>query len=394
MANLIYGLKNGELIHINDVTQGLECGCICPNCEANLIAKKGNVNEHHFAHESKECDISIAQETVLHIMAKEILSEAKTIKLPKVILEDGFAFLGKDRYKNIKNIADDIYLQKKIEKYKDSVKIIDNVVLEKYIDNIKPDVILDIEGKQLIIEIAVTHFIDNKKKDKIIKLGIPTIEVDLSLYKDKINTLTKEYLSQILIKDDKYKKWIYYNNYIEDINTIVVKNSKTINKLNWLSEYYKQNFTEEYRFNYNHNNLNDKHFTNYWNKLQISKTMLAPWFINYPIDGDILFKVDRRIWQSLIIDKIHGNKNINIQFMHFVYLKNMSRHPDYHIWAKVGEFSDDPLIELKLIDARILTNSNKTIEDVVKNYYRILQENGIINFDKDDKKYMYSKSPY
>lgn len=391
MAELIYGLKDDKLIHINDAQQGRECNCICPNCGANLVAKKGKINEHHFAHESKECDITIAQETVLHLMAKDIFSEAKTIKLPKVILEDKFAFLDKNKYKSI---TDDIYLQKKVEKYKDSTKVIDSVILEKYIDNIKPDILIEINGKKLIVEIAVTHFIDNKKKEKIINMGIPTIEIDLSSYKNKINSLTKDDLSQILIKDDKYKKWIYYDNYVEDINTVVTKNNKTIDKLNWLSEYYKQNFTEEYRFNYNHNNLNDKHFKNYWSKLQISKTMLAPWFINYPIDGDILFKVDRRIWQTLIINKLIGNKNINIQFMHFVYLENMSRHLDYHIWARVGELSDNPLIELKLVDARTLTKNNKTIEDVVKNYYRVLQENGIVDFDKNDKKYIYSKSLY
>jgi len=391
VAELIYGLKDDKLIHINDVQQGRECNCICPNCGANLVAKKGRINEHHFAHESKECDITIAQETVLHLIAKDIFSEAKTIKLPKVILEDKFAFLDKNKYKSI---PDDIYLQNKIEKYKDSIKVIDNVILEKYIDNIKPDILLEINGKKLIVEIAVTHFINNKKKEKIINIGIPTIEIDLSSYKNKINSLTKDDLNQILIKDDKYKKWIYYDNYVEDINTVITKNNKIIDKLNWLSEYYKQNFTKEYRFNYNHNNLNDKHFKNYWNKLQISKTMLVPWFINYPIDGDILFKVDRRIWQALIIDKLHGNRNINIQFMHFVSLKNMSRHPDYHIWAKTGEIYDNPLIELKLVDAKTLTKNNKTIEDVVKNYYRVLQENRIVDFDKNDKKYMYSKSPY
>lgn len=390
MAELIYGLKDDKLIHINDVEQGLKCGCICPNCEANLIAKKGNVNKHHFAHESKECDITIAQETVLHIMAKDILSEAKTIKLPKVILEDKFAFLDKNRYKSIE---DDIYLQKKLEKYKDSIKTIDNVILEKYIDNIKPDVILEIEGKQLIIEIAVTHFIDNKKKDKIIKLGIPTIEIDLSSYKDKMNNLTKENLSQILIKDDKYKKWIYYNNYVEDINTIVTKNNKTIDKLNWLSEYYKQNFTEEYMFCYDRNNLNDKHFKNFWNKLSILKTMLVHWFINYPIDGDILFKVDRRIWQALIIDKLYNNKFINIMFIDFVYLKNMIRQ-NYYVWSRVNASPDDPLIEMKMVDARTLIQKNKTIEDVVKNYYRVLHEHQIVNFDKKDQEYMYNKSSY
>lgn len=102
----------------------------------------------------KKCDITIAQETALHLMAKEILSEVKTIKLPKVILEDKFAFLGRDKYKNIKHLlTSNNIIQKKIVKYKESVKIIDNVTIEKYIDNIKPDILLEINGKKLIVEI-------------------------------------------------------------------------------------------------------------------------------------------------------------------------------------------------------------------------------------------------
>lgn len=45
--------------------RGRKCGCICPSCKASLIARKGNENEWHFAHDhraddrpDKKCDIS------------------------------------------------------------------------------------------------------------------------------------------------------------------------------------------------------------------------------------------------------------------------------------------------------------------------------------------------
>lgn len=54
MSELVYGSRDGQLIHISNVPQGLECNCVCPNCKENLIAKKGKINEYHFAHESKK----------------------------------------------------------------------------------------------------------------------------------------------------------------------------------------------------------------------------------------------------------------------------------------------------------------------------------------------------
>ena len=38
---LTYALKDGEIVSIEDVKSGLNCGCICPACSDPLVAKKG-----------------------------------------------------------------------------------------------------------------------------------------------------------------------------------------------------------------------------------------------------------------------------------------------------------------------------------------------------------------
>ena len=57
---LRYGLRNDterDLVFIDDAERGLKCGCVCPCCGHDLIAKnRGAKKEHHFAHASgAEC---------------------------------------------------------------------------------------------------------------------------------------------------------------------------------------------------------------------------------------------------------------------------------------------------------------------------------------------------
>lgn len=51
---LPYGLKDGHLIHISEVERGAT-DLRCPYCQAELLAKKGKVMTHHFAHRNKSC---------------------------------------------------------------------------------------------------------------------------------------------------------------------------------------------------------------------------------------------------------------------------------------------------------------------------------------------------
>ena len=78
---VLLGWRHGRLWGVDEVSSGLACDCVCPHCQTPLIAKKGNRNRHHFAHYKKiDCDGSA--ETILHILGKQILSNASFLFIP------------------------------------------------------------------------------------------------------------------------------------------------------------------------------------------------------------------------------------------------------------------------------------------------------------------------
>jgi hypothetical protein len=183
---MIYALKEEKVTHISDVERGLKCGCICPACGAALIANKGTKVIHHFKHYNAE-ECQIGYQTSLHLLAKEIISNAKKFTIPEVLL--------------------------KFESCKEPIQIspaknisVDSVELEKKVGDIIPDIILHSKNKILLIEIFVTHKIDEEKMIKLQKQGISVIEIDLS----KIDrTINKNDLQQYLLYDCPEKKWKY-----------------------------------------------------------------------------------------------------------------------------------------------------------------------------------------
>lgn len=53
MAQLTMALDANDMIKfVGEVAKGGDCGCFCPACRSHLVAKKGLINEWHFAHES------------------------------------------------------------------------------------------------------------------------------------------------------------------------------------------------------------------------------------------------------------------------------------------------------------------------------------------------------
>lgn len=65
-----FALKDGRIVHVDSVAGGRACRCICPACEGALIARKGRIRAHHFAHDAgANCD----GESALHATAKLLL---------------------------------------------------------------------------------------------------------------------------------------------------------------------------------------------------------------------------------------------------------------------------------------------------------------------------------
>ena len=53
MVSIFAGMDDtGAVRFLNEVQSGLACGCFCMVCGATLIARKGEINEWHFSHES------------------------------------------------------------------------------------------------------------------------------------------------------------------------------------------------------------------------------------------------------------------------------------------------------------------------------------------------------
>lgn len=165
--DLSYGLKNGELVFIGEVERGLECGCLCPYCGGKLIARKGEMNQHHFAHYQVEnCGKGV--ETVLHLLGKQVLLEEQCIRLPDE----------KER------------------------TLITAVEVERrrfgYVADIGA-VLFDV-GEDIDIEIKVTHAVDEEKLNKVLSNKAKLVEVDLSELL-RSGSLTKEKVRQAVLED-------------------------------------------------------------------------------------------------------------------------------------------------------------------------------------------------
>lgn len=90
-SHLYWGVdkKTGDIVEIDDVqNRGLNCNCRCAACNGDFIAKKGEINKHHFAHQSNyEC--VYANEIAIYLLAQKILNKAGHLELPQITVNIG-----------------------------------------------------------------------------------------------------------------------------------------------------------------------------------------------------------------------------------------------------------------------------------------------------------------
>lgn len=208
-AYLKYALnKNGDLVHIDDVPNGNECGCFCPHCKSELCAKNGGNNErrvHHFAHLSG-ADCVGAIESALHKMAKDIMMETLCIQLPDRL--DG--------------------------KHGEQLKL-DRLEVEFYDKKtrLRPDCVGYYGNKVIWIEFKRTHAVDKKKKGKIISAKIDCVEIDINACELEPNAVRK-----FITTETRHRIWIRDTN-INSIITYKSNQSYLYCERNYDCEYYR-----------------------------------------------------------------------------------------------------------------------------------------------------------
>ena len=83
-GGLVFALRGGAYAHVDEVPNGLACGCVCEECQATLVARnRGEILASHFAHAAGE-KCGNTGEAGLTRAAASILAETRRLMLPAV----------------------------------------------------------------------------------------------------------------------------------------------------------------------------------------------------------------------------------------------------------------------------------------------------------------------
>ena len=188
-----FGLQDDTLVEPCQVSNGKACGCICPACKRPLIARQG-AKTPHFAHAPGE-DCAGALETAVHLAAKKIIAARQEIRLPAVTYSNPYArynYAERERTKTI---------------YVERIVKLDAVAVEYWLGDMRPDIVANIAGQDHLVEIAVTHFVDFGKKEKIRQRQLPAFEIDAGALK---NSFTFATLTDLLYVAPYTAEWLYH----------------------------------------------------------------------------------------------------------------------------------------------------------------------------------------
>lgn len=212
-----FAMKDGKMICIADLStteRGLKCNCKCVACEAPLIARMGNVNEHHFAHSQKLCDEGQAYIQGMYQLAKEILETSKYITLPGLKIAYRHSISPQITLENISHhirlIPADTLEEDQVQYIllfeQMTIPITETYIKYKHNKNIEA-LIVTSNKKELAIKIALPPTVCKDYKSKPVK-GLSTLEIDFMNKEYELNILTRKEFSQMIVTDVLYKSWI------------------------------------------------------------------------------------------------------------------------------------------------------------------------------------------
>lgn len=340
-VQLEYGLRGDKVIFVSELTdleRGKACNCICPVCRKRLVAKLGPHNQWHFAHDGAECNLVAAQQTALHMLAKEIIESSKKLRFPGISIK-------KDDYCNdIEDFRVQAEIPSSIEYRKASVVNCDSVSLEKKISSIVPDIMVTAKARKCLIEVAVTHFVDEEKEQKIKEIGLPLFEIDLSnLYNSEFS---REELAEEVLFNPSNRTWIFNplfeaaKMWAKEQYTKIIQSAEEKVKRQDEKESVREKKKQQRR------EIGEKRIQDIFELDNYKKTVAAleneeevakqfkqlhmktdidklPFFLNIPITGEMVFPCDRRIWQSALFDKFVFNRNSEGENKPTVHIKRV-----------------------------------------------------------------------
>ena len=334
----------------------------------------GEHNAWHFYHLQSEvlldCDSQTANESALHKIAKEIIANANALCYPAYYL-DG-------KLDSNCNFLDKRQCQP-YECFPKGIFEYSNIELETSQEGIVPDLILSNSKGRLCVEIAVTHFVDNKKYQKTRSNGLSMLEIDISSFYHE-EELDRTKLAEALLVDVSTKKWIYnakddeYLKKLQNRNLQLNAENANITRGNVKKYFDQRNSVLKKDFYMQSNNTRDDSSVNMefrvrtFYKEAISLYKGIPRFFDIPVKGAEIFGCDRRIWQMYLFDKlIYGQVGKSFALKDIVYY--FSKH------SLIGKNIRQNLnIEYMKVPPKV--------KNVIVAYLDFLKDEGFIEFKK------------
>jgi hypothetical protein len=168
----ILALKCGQLTHISEVENGLNCKCFCAGCRSELVAHKGDIRAHHFQHKSHtSCTFGNGGtggglESIYHWGFKKAIEQTRKFKCPPIIVEQLSNLINLDV-----NYTSEPYFSLTDPVAETGVKCEENYRV--------PDVTTSIGSHKVAIEVTYTHKTSEKKKKDLKLEGYEVLEVKL-----------------------------------------------------------------------------------------------------------------------------------------------------------------------------------------------------------------------
>lgn len=395
MARYWYGIRSGVAISIEDVPtsmKGLACECVCPYCRRAFEAcalSENSKRDRYFRHqknpsedrtiaETLDCEVDWANESGLHLMAKQVIQTYKQVMLP--IFEITPQECG---------LPEEILEEISPEHYYRSTPTVftgTSVILESSVSGFKPDITLKNDKYELFVEIRVNHRVDTKKLEKVQAYAkAHMIEIDLRDFAEK--PVNEAELAEFLCKSTESRKWLFHPHYEEAITQA----TEYYKKLPSVAEYYRKAEQRErgkkklerlfsqpdaYAFELRRLRYSDQELKQVFQKKDFSdfwfwaQTHTVPFFVDIPITGEMVFQCDRRVWQSVVFDR-------------YIFNRTTKRICVNNVFHELHTTHDIPVDWELAYSQEIDAGSFSLSLDVIKQYFDHLAFLGFISYIND-----------
>ena len=195
--------QSQRMVLPNQVARGQACECTCIACNTGLIARQGPIRIWHFAHGS-DTNCEHAAEAAIHRMAKQLVVDRGEIYVPARQINR--AIYGKQRVweETLTVLVQSAGLHPIAEPVSERSIGLHGVVGESY----RPDVLGELDGLPIAIEIHNTHAVDDDKLAWLKEHRYSLLEIDVADIADLPSDELLLALEVRLFVNAHYSSWL------------------------------------------------------------------------------------------------------------------------------------------------------------------------------------------